>query len=72
MDSQFAQVRTMHLTPQERDKLLIFVAAELASARRARGLKLNHPESVALIIVRVTGSKFVRLLLASHIGVAYS
>src|SRR5436190_22631506 len=39
----------MHLTPQERDKLLIFVAAELARARRARGLKLNHPEAVALI-----------------------
>ena len=39
----------MHLTPQERDKLLIFVAAELARTRRARGLKLNHPEAVALI-----------------------
>jgi urease subunit gamma len=39
----------MHLTPTERDKLLIHVAAELARARRARGLKLNHPEAVALI-----------------------
>src|SRR5438270_10668912 len=39
----------MHLSPQERDKLLIFVAAELARARRARGLKLNYPEAVALI-----------------------
>jgi urease subunit gamma len=39
----------MHLTPQERDKLLIFVAAEVARARRARGLKLNYPEAVALI-----------------------
>ncbi len=39
----------MHLSPQERDKLLIFVAAELAQKRRARGLKLNYPESVALI-----------------------
>ena len=39
----------MHLSPQERDKLLIFVAAELARTRRARGLKLNHPEAVALI-----------------------
>lgn len=39
----------MHLTPQERDKLLIYVAAELARARRARGLALNHPEAVALI-----------------------
>jgi urease subunit gamma len=39
----------MHLSPQERDKLLIFVAAELARKRRARGLKLNYPEAVALI-----------------------
>ncbi len=39
----------MHLTPQERDKLLIFVAAELARSRRERGLKLNYPEAVALI-----------------------
>ncbi len=39
----------MHLTPQERDKLLIYVAAELARARKARGLKLNHPEAIALI-----------------------
>lgn len=39
----------MHLTPQERDKLLIHVAGELASARKARGLKLNYPEAVALI-----------------------
>ena len=39
----------MHLSPQERDKLLIFVAAQLAQARRERGLKLNYPEAVALI-----------------------
>ena len=39
----------MHLTPQERDKLLIFVAAQVARARRERGLKLNHPEAMALI-----------------------
>ena len=39
----------MHLTPQERDKLLIFVAAQLARSRKERGLKLNHPEAVALI-----------------------
>ena len=39
----------MHLTPREVDKLLIFSAGELAKKRRARGLKLNHPESVALI-----------------------
>jgi urease subunit gamma len=39
----------MHLSPQERDKLLVFVAAELARGRRARGLKLNYPEAMALI-----------------------
>ena len=39
----------MELTPREKDKLLIFTAALLAERRRARGLKLNHPESVALI-----------------------
>src|SRR3954468_12960548 len=39
----------MHLTPQERDKLLIFLAAEVAKARKARGLKLNLPEATALI-----------------------
>jgi urease subunit gamma len=39
----------MHLTPQERDKLMIHLAGELARKRRARGLKLNVPEAVALI-----------------------
>jgi urease subunit gamma len=39
----------MHLTPQERDKLLIHVAGDLARARRDRGLKLNVPEATALI-----------------------
>ena len=39
----------MHLTPREQEKLLIFTAADVARRRRARGLKLNHPESVALI-----------------------
>lgn len=39
----------MHLTPREIDKLLIFTAAEVARRRRTRGLKLNHPEAVALI-----------------------
>lgn len=39
----------MRLTPTERDRLLIFTAAELARARRARGLRLNVPEAVALI-----------------------
>jgi urease subunit gamma len=39
----------MHLTPREVDKLLIFVAAEVARRRRGRGLKLNYPEAMALI-----------------------
>jgi len=39
----------MHLTPREQEKLLLFTAGELARKRRARGLKLNHPEAVALI-----------------------
>ena len=43
----------MQLTERERDKLLIFTAAQLARERRARGLKLNHPEAVALITAEV-------------------
>ena len=43
----------MHLTPREVDKLLIFTTGELARKRRARGLKLNHPEAVALITSEV-------------------
>lgn len=39
----------MQLSPQEKDKLLIFTAALVAERRRARGLKLNYPEAVALI-----------------------
>lgn len=39
----------MHLTPREVDKLLIATAADLARKRRARGLKLNYPEALALI-----------------------
>lgn len=39
----------MRLTPKEVDRLLIFLAAELARRRRARGLKLNYPEALALI-----------------------
>src|ERR1700730_2764118 len=40
---------TMHLTPREIEKLMIATAAELARKRRARGLRLNYPEAVALI-----------------------
>lgn len=39
----------MQLTPQEKDKLLIFTAALVAERRKARGLKLNYPEAVAYI-----------------------
>src|SRR5262245_8426809 len=43
----------MHLTPREQEKLLIFTAAEVARRRRARGLKLNHPEAMALITAEI-------------------
>jgi urease subunit gamma len=39
----------MHLTPHEQEKLLIYLAALLARERRARGVKLNYPEAVAVI-----------------------
>jgi len=43
----------MHLTPQEKDKLLIVTAALLAERRLARGLRLNHPEAVAWLSFQV-------------------
>lgn len=43
----------MHLLPREAEKLLIYVAASLAKERRARGLKLNYPEAVALITAEI-------------------
>jgi urease subunit gamma len=43
----------MHLSPRETEKLLIVVAADLARRRRERGLKLNHPETVALITAEI-------------------
>jgi urease subunit gamma len=39
----------MNLTPREKDKLLVAMAAEVARKRRARGVKLNYPEAIALI-----------------------
>jgi len=39
----------MHLTPREKDKLLVAMAAEVARKRLARGVKLNHPEAIALV-----------------------
>ena len=43
----------MHLTPRERDKLLIVVASDLAKSRKAKGLKLNYPEAVAIITAEI-------------------
>ncbi len=43
----------MHLTPREQEKLLIFTAGEVARRRRARGLKLNHPEALAFITAEI-------------------
>ena len=43
----------MELTPREKDKLLLFTAALLAERRKARGLKLNYPEAIALISAAV-------------------
>jgi urease subunit gamma len=43
----------MHLSPRETEKLLVVVAADLARRRQARGLKLNHPESVAIITYEI-------------------
>lgn len=39
----------MHLTPREIEKLLVYQLAEIAEKRRAKGLKLNHPESMAIL-----------------------
>ena len=43
----------MHLTPREREKLLIVVAADLARRRHARGVKLNYPEAIAIITYEI-------------------
>ncbi len=43
----------MDLTPREKDKLMIFTAGSLAEKRKARGLRLNYPEAVALITCAV-------------------
>src|SRR5215470_3058929 len=44
---------TVQLTPREQEKLLIVVAADLARRRQARGLKLNYPESIAIITYEI-------------------
>jgi urease subunit gamma len=43
----------VHLTPREQEKLMIFTASELAKKRRARGLKLNYPEAIAVLSAEV-------------------
>ncbi|MDA2909933.1 urease subunit gamma [Nitrospiraceae bacterium AH_259_D15_M11_P09] len=43
----------MHLMPREQEKLLIYVAAQLARDRKGRGLKLNHPETVAFLTAAI-------------------
>jgi urease subunit gamma len=43
----------LHLTPREQEKLMIFVAAELARKRQARGLKLNYPEAIAVLSAEI-------------------
>jgi urease subunit gamma len=43
----------MHLTPREREKLLIVTAADLARRRQARGVKLNYPEAIAIITYEI-------------------
>src|SRR5881628_983223 len=43
----------MHLTPREREKLLIVTASDLARRRQSRGLKLNYPEAIAIITYEI-------------------
>jgi urease subunit gamma len=63
----------MFLTPREIDKLHIFLTAELARRRKARGLKLNHPEAVAIITDHIVegarDGKSVSELMSSGRGV---
>ena len=43
----------MHLTPREQEKLLIYTAGQLAADRKKRGLKLNHPETIAYLTAAI-------------------
>lgn len=43
----------MHFTPREQEKLLIYIAAQLAKDRKTRGLKLNYPEAIAFITAAI-------------------
>ena len=55
----------MELTPREKDKLLIFTAALLAERRRARGLKLNYPEAIALDYAMTDGVRYATVRAAT-------
>ncbi len=44
---------SMHLTPREQEKLMVVVAADLARRRQKRGLKLNHPEAIAILTYEI-------------------
>ena len=63
----------MNLTPREKDKLLVSVAAMVARGRLARGVKLNHPEAIALITDHVVegarDGRSVAELMAAGAGV---
>jgi len=63
----------MRFTERETEKLLLFTAAELARTRKARGLKLNHPEAVALISAEVLegirDGKSVAYLMSAGAGI---
>jgi urease subunit gamma/beta len=63
----------VHLTPHEQERLMIYMAAEVADRRRARGLRLNYPEAVALLTVHVLegarDGRTVRELMSSGRGV---
>src|SRR4051812_4239610 len=62
----------MRLTPAERDRLLLFTTAELARARRARGLRLNVPEATALIADTVCEAARDGLRLSEAVAVGRS
>jgi urease subunit gamma len=47
------QEEGLHLTPREQEKLMVFVAAELARKRQSRGVRLNYPEAVAIISAEI-------------------
>ena len=59
----------MQLTPRERDKLLVSMAAEVARRRLARGVKLNHPEAFSAIVTRdpimMSIFKYIEVIAAS-------